>query len=287
MNILFGQSDLDIYLPENKTFPGGGAHNMAYHWRQLGVPFRLLTRIARDRSHYFVDFHARHGIRLLEEAALVEGRAGSSDIWIRPDGEVIMDNWIEGIGATIQLTPAEMVAVSQADWLHAFLIPAVVAELKKMRTLGYLAETTVSGDFFDFAPFTLATFRDTLALVDLGFLGWQKELTDATLTGIRAIVQEQQKMLIVTLGAHGVMVYDGRPDSPLPAPGPGMPGEQFFPTRPVPVLGTTVGCGDAFAAHFLAEWQRSGDLARAVRAGQAAGARATGWRRCLPAEAYV
>ncbi|MCB0015456.1 MAG: hypothetical protein KDE34_26255, partial [Anaerolineales bacterium] len=84
MNILFGQSDLDIYLPENKTFPGGGAHNMAYHWRQLGVPFSLLTRIARDRSHYFVDFHARHGIPLLTATELVEGQVGSSDIRIRP-----------------------------------------------------------------------------------------------------------------------------------------------------------------------------------------------------------
>ena len=59
-----------------------------------------------------------------------------------------------------------------------------------------------------------------------------------------------------------------------------------MPVRPVTVLGTTVGCGDAFVAAFLAAWRSSPDVLAAVEAGKAAGATATAWRRPLPDEAY-
>ena len=285
MNIILGQSDLDIYLPENGIFPGGGALNMSYHWRQLGVPFTLLSRVADDKPHYFLDFYERHGVRIMPASLIKQGKAGSSDIFIRPDGEVVMDNWIAGVGADLELDAAEMTLISQAQWLHAFLIGSVVGELKRLAALGYLAATSVSGDFFDFAPFDLVTFRETMHYIDIGFMGWQKELADETMVGIRAVVRDLEKMLVVTLGSRGVMVYDGRPNTLLPAREDGL-AEQFFTVEPVPVVGTTIGCGDAFAAYFLAEWLKTQDVAKAVNAGQVGGAKATQWRRCLPDTAY-
>ena len=286
MNVIFGQSDLDIYLPENKIFPGGGALNIAYHWRQLGVPFTLLTRIADDKPDYFLDFYERHGVLLMQSSLIKQGKAGSSDIYIRPDGDVFMDNWIEGVGADIELDAAEMGLIGQAKWLHTFLIDSIVAQLKRLSALGYLATTAVSGDFFDFSPFDLVTFREAMEYIDIGFIGWQMELTDETMVGIRAIVQDLGKMLIVTLGSRGVMVYDGRSNSPLnQGQGDGL-GEQFFPVEAIPVEGSTIGCGDAFAAYFLAEWQRSQNISKAVNAGNVGGRKATQWRRCLPDKAY-
>lgn len=285
MNILLGQSDLDIYLPENSIFPGGGALNMSYHWRQLGVPFTLLSRVADDKAHYFLDFYKRHGVQLMPASLIKRGRAGSSDIFIQSDGEVFMDNWIEGVGADIALDAAEMTLISQAEWLHAFLIDSIVGEIKRLAALGYLTTTGVSGDFFDFAPFDLVTFRETMHYIDIGFIGWQKELTDEPMAGIRAVARDLEKMLVVTLGSRGVMVYDGRPNSPLPVQEDGL-AEQFFPVEPVPVVGTTIGCGDAFAAYFLAAWLKTKGIAEAINAGKVGGAQATQWRRCLPDTAY-
>ena len=285
MNIILGQSDLDIYLPENKVFPGGGALNMSYHWRQLEVPFTLISRIADDKPHYFLDFYERHGVPLMPASLIKHGKAGSSDIFIRRDGEVFMDNWIEGVGAELELDAAEMTLIRQAEWLHAFLIDSVVDELKRLTALGYLATTKVSGDFFDFEPFDLVTFRETMQYIDIGFIGWQKELTDETMAGIRAVAQDFEKMLVVTLGSRGVMIYDGRPNSPLKAQEDGL-AEQFFTVEPMPVVGTTIGCGDAFAAYFLAEWLQTQDITKAVNAGKVGGGKATQWRRCLPDTAY-
>ena len=59
-----------------------------------------------------------------------------------------------------------------------------------------------------------------------------------------------------------------------------------FPVTPVPVTGTTVGCGDAFIAYFLAEYGASGDLAAGIETGMVGGALATAWPRPLPDEAY-
>ena len=62
--------------------------------------------------------------------------------------------------------------------------------------------------------------------------------------------------------------------------------ERFIPVTPVEVEGTTVGCGDAFIAAFLASFWTDADITAAVEAGKVAGAEATAWRRPLPDAAY-
>ena len=88
------------------------------------------------------------------------------------------------------------------------------------------------------------------------------------------------RVIVVTLGSRGVLVFDGRPIEA------GGIGDVSVPVTALPVLGTTVGCGDAFVAAFLASWQARRDVLAAVEAGKAAGAAATKWRRPLPDLAY-
>ena len=38
--LLLGALSLDRYLPDGPVLPGGGALNVAWHWRSLGLPFR-------------------------------------------------------------------------------------------------------------------------------------------------------------------------------------------------------------------------------------------------------
>jgi sugar/nucleoside kinase (ribokinase family) len=59
-----------------------------------------------------------------------------------------------------------------------------------------------------------------------------------------------------------------------------------IPVTPAPVSGTTVGCGDAFIAYFLAAWWRTGELVAAVERGKIGGALPTAWIRPLPDSAY-
>ena len=106
-------------------------------------------------------------------------------------------------------------------------------------------------------------------------LAWLRE-HDPVLAGVRDVAFSQGKLVVVTLGSDGVQVFDGRNRS-----------EQFVPVQAVEVRGTTVGCGDAFVAAFLAAWWRGADVLTAVEAGKSAGAAATEWPRPLPDQAYA
>ena len=124
---------------------------------------------------------------------------------------------------------------------------------------------------------TAGRFAETMAAVDIGIVGWPGDRDDPAVSGIREVTHRLGKLVVVTQGSQEVRVFDGRP---------GGLGDIAVAVLPVPVLGTTVGCGDAFVAGFLGEWRRSRDVLAAVEAGKRLGATATAWRRPLPDEAY-
>jgi sugar/nucleoside kinase (ribokinase family) len=95
---------------------------------------------------------------------------------------------------------------------------------------------------------------------------------------MHAVARDLGRLLVVTMGARAVRIFDGRPGQAQP--------DRRYPVDAVPVAGTTLGCGDAFIAWFLDEWWRSRDLDAAVARGMIGGARTTAWPRPLPDEAY-
>jgi len=117
---------------------------------------------------------------------------------------------------------------------------------------------------------------ETMRAVDVGFVGWPGTPDDADVARIREVAHALGRLIVVTFGAHGVWAFDGRPGGE----------DAFVPVTAVPVRGTTVGCGDAFVAGFLAAWRETPDVRRAIDAGAEPGAAATAWRRPLPDEAY-
>lgn len=278
--LLLGALSLDIYRPDGPVLPGGGVLNMAWHWRELGVPFRLLSRIGDDRPGLFLDVLDRLGIVADREALVEAGASATIDVEIQPDRQPHMDHFVEGVWATYGLTAPERACLTPGRRLHAVLVEGVVRALDGLADDGALDDVEVSGDFLGFRHYTLARLADTLRYVRLGFIGWPGAEDDPVVAGMRAIAHDLGRMLVVTLGSRGVRVFDGRPGA--------IDGERDrrFEVTAIPVAGTTVGCGDAFVAHFLAAWWRTGDVAAAVEAGKVGGAMATRWDRPLPDDVY-
>lgn len=274
--ILLGAASLDIYKENGRILPGGGCLNMAYHWRQLHFPHLFLTRIGLDGAAVFRDFFQRHQIAYLPESLVGNGRTPAIDIAFLPDGQIFMDNFVEGVLADFQLTPAEAALVAQAERVHTVLVDSVVREVARLAERGVWQRPFLSADFLDFRHFTTDKFAEMMPLVDLGFIGWPGALDDPLLPQLRQIVFDLGKLLVVTLGARGVWLWDGR----------SQPQAHFFPVEAIPVQGSTVGCGDAFIAYFLAAFWQGGDLATAVSQGKLGGAMATAWQRPLPDGAY-
>ena len=273
---LLGPLSLDVYLGRDVVLPGGGALNMAWWWRRAGsVPFELFSRVGDDRPALFEAFLARHAIPVTPEL-VTTGASCSIDIEIRPDLQPHMDNFMEGVWAEYALTTDEAERVRELGRLHVVLVEGAIRELDRRHAIGSLAGIEVSADFLGFRHYTLARLAETMLAVDVGFIGWPGAPEDPDVAAIRDVAHRLGRVIVVTFGAQGVRAFDGRPDG----------GDAFVPVRAVPVLGTTVGCGDAFIAGFLAGWRQTADLRRAIEAGADPGAEATTWRRPLPDEAY-
>ena len=276
MSVLLGAASLDIYVGRDLVLPGGGVLNMAWHLRGEPDAWHLLTRVGDERPEVFRDFLARHGIRHSARTIVGRGPSASIDIVIRPDLQPHMDHFVEGVWATFRCTPDEEALLAGARRIHLVLVEGAIRELDRLATAGLTAGREVTADFLGFRHYTLERFATTMRAVDVGFVGWPGTPEDAEVGGLRDVAHGLGRLVVVTFGSRGVAVFDGRPAG----------GDRFVPVVPVAVRGTTVGCGDAFVAAFLASWRRSPDVLAAVEAGKAAGAAATAWRRPLPDPAY-
>jgi len=274
--ILLGPSCLDRYIDEGLVLPGGGALNMAHHWSSMGFPFRLITRTGDDSPGLFMEFLDRHGIRYSAESIVAAGPSSSIDIVMRDDRQPWMDNFIEGVWSGFRLDEAEEGALSGAGRLHAVLVDPVVREVERLGAAGRLDHVSASGDFLDFRHYTVERFAGTMRYLDIGFVGWPGDPGHPTLAGIRDAAFGLGRLVLVTLGSRGIRVFDGAAGE-----------ESFVPVAAVPVTGTTVGCGDAFIAAFLAARWSGVDMAEAIGRAKALGAAATAWHRPLPESAYA
>jgi sugar/nucleoside kinase (ribokinase family) len=275
--LLFGPLSVDRYVDEGIDLPGGGVLNMAYHWAQRSVPFRLLSRIGDDHVELFRSFLDRHGIDALP-SLVARGVSSSIDIVMRADRQPWMDHFVEGVWADATWTDDDRDELRRADQVHAVLVDAVATAVERFGAAGVLDAPYASGDFLSFRHYTVERFAATMQWLDLGFIGWPGSPDDAVIRGVRDVAFTQGSLVVVTLGADGVLLLDGRA---------GERAERFVPVQAVEVEGTTVGCGDSFIAAFLATWWPSHDLDAAVQAGMAAGAAATRWIRPLPDAAFA
>ena len=274
--LLLGALSLDRYLPDGPVLPGGGALNMAWHWTSLGLPFRLISRVGDGDGAVFLEVLDRHGIDYGGADAIVRsGPSASIDIEILPDREIWMDHYFQGVCADLRFTPDEEALLGGGTRLHGILVEGVIAELTRLGEVGGLDGVEVSADFLGFRHYTSERFTDTMRWVDLAIVGWPGSPDDAGVADLRRTVDRLGKRLVVTFGSKGVLVVDAVAGT-----------DRLLDVRPVPVAGTTVGCGDAFIAYLLAEWWATGDLLAAADRGKVGGALPTGWMRPLPDDAY-
>ncbi len=278
--LLLGTISLDQYLATGEVLPGGGILNMAWHWRQLGRPFEVLTRVGDNDGAPIERFLARHAMPVVSARDLsAPGRSSTIDIAIQADRQPYMDNFVPGVWADYRLTARERDSLRTAKRLHAVLVEGAIAELARLAADDALAGIAVSADFLGFRHYTVERLAETMRHVDLGFIGWPGAEDDPTVAGMRDVALDLHRLLVVTMGARSVRIFDGRPDHAGAR-------ERTYPVRAVEVAGTTLGCGDAFIAWFLDELWRSGDLDTAVARGMMGGAQATAWPRPLPDDAF-
>ena len=275
--LLVGPASLDRYLATGRVLPGGGALNMACHWSRRGRSFELVTRVAAHDVAVFRPFFERHAIRVSPHSVR-PGESCSVDVVFGDDRQPWMDNFVEGLWGTFEFTGDELDSIGAGIPTHLVLVDVVDAALLRLADAGRLRTARLTGDFLSFRHFTPDRFAETFRHLEIGFIGWPGDADDPLLDRLGAHVGPFGNVLVVTLGSRGVDVFDGRS---------GTVEHRWFDVDARPVVGTTVGCGDAFIAGFLDAWFRTDDLAAAIDAGRELGAEATAWMGPLPDAAYA
>ena len=276
---LVGPASIDRYIEEAVELPGGGALNMAYHWRSAGHPVTLLSRVARDHATAFDRFVAEHGIAVTD-GWYAAGDPCSIDIRITDDRQPAMDGFVEGVLGEFRPKPAEVDAIVDGTPTHFVLVDVVDAALHVIAADRPVdaARARWTGDFLSFQHMTGERFSATMAHLELGIVGWPGDPDDVKVTELAERAADLGRTLVVTFGSQGILAVDARGSDRV---------DRWFDVDARQVTGTTIGCGDAFAAAALSTWFETSDLAAAVDAGRRLGADATEWIRPLPDSAYA
>ncbi len=274
--VLFSPLTLDRFVDEGIVLPGGGAINIAWHWARAGLPARVVSRIGDDASPLFLAFLDGNGMRFDAESLVAPGITASIDIAVGHDNQPVYSNYVHGVWSDLALESAEELTIGRAASLHSVLVPAVTRELLRLGEAGILDGVEVSGDFLDYRYCDEGSFAAMMRHVDVGFVGWPGGAGDEAVAGMRRVAFGLRRLVVVTLGSAGALALDGATGR-----------ERFYPADAVTVTGSSIGCGDAFIAAFLAERSGHAGLDDAMKAGNRAGAAATAWRRALPDEAYA
>ncbi|MGB0730329.1 MAG: PfkB family carbohydrate kinase [Ilumatobacteraceae bacterium] len=275
---LVGPASIDRYLDEAIDLPGGGALNMAYHWRSAGHPVTLLSRVAKDHSSSFDRFVSTHGITVTDGWHAI-GDPCSIDIRIADDRQPFMDGFVEGVLSEFHPNPVEVDAIVDGTPTHFVLVDVIDAALHAIAVdrKADASNARWTGDFLGFRHMTGERFSATMAHLELGIVGWPGNPDDPEVSELAARAADLGRVLVVTFGSKGVLTVDARGTDRI---------DTWLDVDARQVIGTTIGCGDAFAAAALSTWFRTGNLAAAVTAGRHLGAVATEWDRPLPDAAY-
>jgi sugar/nucleoside kinase (ribokinase family) len=234
---------------------GGIGLNVAVHARRLsgaGDEVFVLAPVGDDDE-----------ARLVREAvgaagvtdALVErpGATSVQHITHAPDGDRLFTRFDEGVLRGFELGPAERALIARADILTmaAFgqgldLFEQVIAcPSRGLRAVDF----TNANDIGD----PLAFVERHAAGLHIGLFGLtpaDRELIDA----LEALARRLERVLVVTLGAHGSLALGGARRIECPA-------------LPVGHVVDTTGAGDAFTAGFLWAYADDADLSSALAHG--------------------
>ena len=207
--LLLGALSLDIYLGRDLVLPGGGVLNMAWRWRRSGVPFRLSRGSATTGLRFpRLPRPPRHPP---PGAGLGAGPSASIDIVIQPDLQPWMDNFVEGVWATSGCSPTRSArgraaGGSTSCWSRAS-IPRAAAARRGRAHAGPRGSRPTSSPS---ATTRSSGSPDTMADVDIGFVGWPGEPDDPTVAGIRGVAHDQGRLVVVTFGSARRAGVDGR-----------------------------------------------------------------------------
>lgn len=247
-----GDNCIDDYVELGKKYPGGNALNVAvYSSRYQDVKADYVGIMGTDENgKYMLEQIKENGLDT-RHIIVEEGITSVTKILIR-DGDRVFDDYIEGIQENAVL-PYDKIPTPQGyDLIHFTVWGFGREHLKKLReSSDALLSCDFSGQLDD--PRT-----DIMSNLDVSFFSGSSliEKGDDPEHVLRKLKEKTPGIVVITIGKHGSMVYDG---------------ENLFRGEAIPVdVVDTLGAGDSYIAGFLVSRLNGDSIEESIRKGHEA-----------------
>jgi len=242
-----GDNCIDRYqMPVGLSVVGGNAVNVAVQLRRLGRDCAYFGAVGRDEDGARTLAALRLQGVVTDHVQLLDGMTAYTEITIDATGDRTIGFEEFGVCRLYQPSEAEVATLSRMRHVHFGWMTGTAPLVARLRAAG----VTISKDI---------SVNGGAQDVSIAFTSAQGAV-DRALDIAEALRREGAEIAVVTLGAAGSLVTDGRE---VVRTG----------TRPVDVVDTT-GAGDTFIAGFVSRRLDGGSLQQCLEAGRDAAAEA-------------
>lgn len=271
------QADEKVLGRRLPSCAGGTVANVACAASLLGRPTLAYGRVGSDADgDFLLREYARFGVGTAHVRTVAGSASATALIMIEASGEKSLV-YAPMPGPTLL---QETLAPALADCRMLYAMPYDIDEFTQLAQLARQAGVALAIDVEAVMAPDLAHFKRLLALSDLVFMNDASYRAivgrEPQLAGLRLLLDDGPRMLVVTCGARGAMAAS-RHDAAL---------QPAFPAT----LVDSTGAGDSFNGAFLAALLEGQDLSAALRFACAAASvavTAVGARTALPDRAQV
>ncbi len=225
-----GDNCVDVYEKEGKQYPGGNPVNVAVYLRRMGLDASYTGAVGTDE----------YGARLVEalrgkgvdtsHVHVEEGSTAITKVEI-VDGNRVFGDYIEGVMETFRMSDEDVAFLCGHDLVVSGIWGHTAEDLGKIKASG----TPVVFDYSDQPQDPIVDA--SIANVDYAFFGLESEDNDEVRTFMRDKQARGPKVVVVTLGEHGSLAYDG---------------SRFYTHGIIEVpIADTMGAGDSFIAGYI------------------------------------
>lgn len=231
-----GDNVVDKYEHIKTMYPGGNALNFASYAKKLGIESAFLGAFGSDSESEHVQNTINELGLDISRCRYFQGENGCARVTLENGDRVFLGSNSGGVLREngLNLTEDDLEYIKSFDLLHAGLYGYTEPELDKIKQLNI----PISFDFSD--DFTMEEVERIAPKVDFSFFSCSHLKTDEMLNLMMKVFKLGSKVVLVTMGEKGALLYDG---------------DKFYAQEPELVEAIdTMGAGDSFITAFLVNY---------------------------------
>ncbi len=247
-----GDNCVDNYTELGRRFPGGNALNVAVYTNRIpGIEADYIGVMGTDEAgDFMVDQMKREGLHT-DGVIRLPGESAVTTILIR-GGDRVFSDYVEGVQKDAKFPVALLSRVRTYDLVHYSvwgfgreLIPEIKTDGRPLLSCDFSNQLTHKA--LEVMPWLDYSFFSGKELITKGLNPEEK---------IRELKARTPGIVVMTLGEHGSLVFDGA-------------NVYRGEAEPVEVV-DTLGAGDSYIAAFLCSRLRNSSIQEAVNSGHRA-----------------